>query len=39
MIRGGFYGSEDDAGLYTANTSVETSFASQGVGFRCVEDI
>ena len=39
MIRGGFYGSNDDAGLYTTNASVPTSFATQGVGFRCVEDV
>ncbi len=39
IIRGGFYGSGDDAGLYTANASVATSFASQGIGFRCVEDV
>jgi formylglycine-generating enzyme required for sulfatase activity len=39
MIRGGFYGSDDDAGLYAVNASVPTSFASQGVGFRCVEDV
>ncbi len=39
MIRGGFYGSNQDAGLYTINASVPTSFATQGVGFRCVEDI
>ncbi len=39
MIRGGFYGSGEDAGLYTANASVPTSFATQGVGFRCVEDL
>ncbi len=39
MIRGGFYGSDTDAGLYTVNASVGTSFGSQGVGFRCVEDV
>lgn len=39
MIRGGFYGSGEDAGLYTVNASVATSFASQGIGFRCVEDV
>lgn len=39
MIRGGFYGSKEDAGLYTVNASVPTSFASQGVGFRCVKDV
>ncbi len=39
MIRGGFYGSNSDAGLYSVNASVPTSFASQGVGFRCVADV
>jgi formylglycine-generating enzyme required for sulfatase activity len=39
MLRGGFYGSNQDAGLYTVNASVPTSFATQGVGFRCVKDI
>lgn len=39
MLRGGFFGSENDAGLYTVNASVPTDFASQGVGFRCVEDV
>ncbi len=39
MIRGGFYGSNADAGLYTINASVLTTFATQGVGFRCVEDL
>lgn len=38
MIRGGFYGSNQDAGLYTTNASVPTGFATQGVGFRCVKD-
>lgn len=38
MIRGGFYGSNQDAGLYTINASVPTGFATQGVGFRCVKD-
>jgi len=39
MIRGGFYGSGSDAGLYAVNASVPTTFATQGVGFRCVKDI
>jgi formylglycine-generating enzyme required for sulfatase activity len=39
MIRGGFYGSGSDGGMYTVNASVPTTFAAQGVGFRCVEDI
>jgi formylglycine-generating enzyme required for sulfatase activity len=36
MLRGGFYGSDADAGLYAVNASVPTNFATQGVGFRCV---
>ncbi len=39
MIRGGYYGSNQDAGLYTVNASVSTAFATQGVGFRCVKDV
>ncbi len=39
MIRGGFYGSGSDAGLYTVNASVPTNFATQGVGFRCVMSV
>lgn len=39
MIRGGFYAGEGDAGLYAINASVQTSFASPGLGFRCVEDM
>ncbi len=39
MVRGGFYGSKDDAGLYAVNASVQASFATQGVGFRCVKDV
>ena len=39
MIRGGFYGSEADAGLYALNASVAMQFTAQGVGFRCVKDV
>jgi formylglycine-generating enzyme required for sulfatase activity len=39
VIRGGYYDSGEDAGLYTVNASVPTSFATQGIGFRCVEDV
>lgn len=39
MIRGGFYGSGNDAGLYTVNASVPTNFATAGLGFRCVKSI
>jgi formylglycine-generating enzyme required for sulfatase activity len=37
MIRGGFYGSGSDAGLYALNASIPTNFTAQGVGFRCVK--
>jgi formylglycine-generating enzyme required for sulfatase activity len=39
MIRGGFYGSGEDGGVYTVNASVPTNFATEGLGFRCVEDV
>lgn len=39
MIRGGFYGGGEDAGLYATNASMPTNFATQGVGFRCVSDV
>jgi len=39
MIRGGFYGSGDDAGIFTLNASVPLNFQTAGVGFRCVKDI
>jgi formylglycine-generating enzyme required for sulfatase activity len=39
IIRGGFYGSGDDAGLYAQNLSVPLDFKTAGVGFRCVKDL
>lgn len=39
VIRGGFYGSGEDAGLFAQNLSVPLDFKSVGVGFRCVRDI
>jgi formylglycine-generating enzyme required for sulfatase activity len=39
MIRGGFYGSGDDAGIFAQNLSVPLDFRSAGIGFRCVKDI
>lgn len=39
MIRGGFYGSGEDAGLYAQNLAVSMSLKSTGVGFRCVRSI
>lgn len=39
VIRGGFYGSETDAGIFTQNLSVPLDFRTAGVGFRCVRDL
>jgi len=39
VIRGGFYGSGDDAGIFSQNLAVPLDFKSVGVGFRCVKDI
>lgn len=39
MLRGGFYGSGEDAGVFTQNMSVPLDFKSGGVGFRCVRDV
>lgn len=39
ILRGGFYGSQADAGLFTLNAAVDLNFKTAGVGFRCVQDI
>lgn len=39
MIRGGYYGSDEDAGIFAQNASVPLDFKTAGVGFRCVRDI
>jgi hypothetical protein len=39
ILRGGFYGSGEDGGIFTQNISVALDFASAGVGFRCVKDL
>jgi formylglycine-generating enzyme required for sulfatase activity len=39
IIRGGFYGSGEDAGIFAQNLAVPLDFRSTGVGFRCVKDI
>ena len=36
MIRGGFYGSRTDAGVYTAHAHTLPTFSGNAVGFRCV---
>ena len=39
MVRGGYYGSGTDGGLYTLNASVDLGFGSAGIGFRCGKDL
>lgn len=36
ILRGGFYGSGSDAGLYSVHAKTPLSFASGAIGFRCV---
>lgn len=36
VIRGGFYASGKDAGMYTAHMDTPTNAANAGIGFRCV---
>lgn len=39
MMRGGFYGSRNDGGVYAVHAKTEPSFASASVGFRCVVNL
>jgi len=39
MLRGGFYQSREDGGLFAQNLSVGLDFSAAGVGFRCVRDL
>jgi len=39
ILRGGFYGSGTDGGIFTQNMAAQLNFAAVGVGFRCVRDI
>ncbi len=39
ILKGGFYGSGKDGGIFSQNASVELGFATAGVGFRCVKDL
>ena len=39
IVRGGFYGSQDDAGVYAQNLAVPFSLRTAGIGFRCVADV
>lgn len=37
LIRGGFYGSGTDGGLYAVHAKTDQNFASAALGFRCVK--
>lgn len=39
IVRGGYYGSGKDGGLFALNASVNLDLRTAGVGFRCVKDI
>jgi len=39
ILRGGFYGSGKDGGLYGVQAKTAPSFSSGAIGFRCVKDI
>jgi Sulfatase-modifying factor enzyme 1 len=39
ILRGGFYGSGKDGGLYGVQAKTALSFSSGAIGFRCVKDI
>lgn len=36
IMRGGFYGSREDAGVYTAHAATPPTVTGQAIGFRCV---
>ncbi len=36
IVRGGFYGSGEDGGLYAVQANILPTFVSPGIGFRCV---
>lgn len=36
MMRGGFFGSGEDAGVYATHAEVEPSFSAGAIGFRCI---
>lgn len=37
IMRGGFYGSREDAGVFAVQASIPTTFTGAAVGFRCVK--
>jgi len=39
MMRGGFYRSGEDGGIYSIHADIEPTFGSGAIGFRCVLDL
>lgn len=39
LMRGGFYGSQSDAGIYTVHAAIDPTFSSAAIGFRCARDL
>jgi Sulfatase-modifying factor enzyme 1 len=39
LMRGGYYGSREDGGIYTTHAQTDLNFASAAIGFRCVEKL
>lgn len=39
VVRGGFYGSGSDGGIFAQNMSIPLHMATAGIGFRCVRDV
>lgn len=39
LMRGGFYGSQRDAGIYALHAAIDATFSSAAIGFRCVRDL
>lgn len=37
LMRGGFYGSQEDAGVYAVHAATPPTFAGLAIGFRCVQ--
>jgi formylglycine-generating enzyme required for sulfatase activity len=39
LMRGGYYGSGSDGGLYSVHASIDRNFSSNAIGFRCAKSL
>jgi hypothetical protein len=39
IMRGGFYGADEEAGLYSVHAGIQSDFANGAVGFRCMKPL